>query len=37
MPPISMKDLQYRDVATYILDEAFAEEPAEPEEDTAAG
>jgi len=37
MPPISMKDLQYRDVATYILEEAFAEEPADAEVDTGAG
>jgi cytochrome c len=37
MPPISMKDVQYRDVATYILEEAFAEKPAETEKDSAAG
>jgi cytochrome c len=29
MPPISMQEAQYRDVATYILEEAFAPEAAE--------
>jgi cytochrome c len=33
MPPISMKDTQYRSVATYILEEAFAPGPAPAADD----
>jgi cytochrome c len=38
MPPISMQEAQYRAVASYILEEAFAPDPEEAETaDTSAG